>query len=408
MSAVVRPLPIGLPAPAALVKVVAGLRGETDRLAEELTEVLLENEPLYQEGEARVPREDLYESVRGDIDLALAFLAGDHPLGFDPEAQREIGERRAEQGLPLESLLRSYRLGARGLWMAIVERAELMADVDSTELLRGATVVWDLTDQMCSAVAHAYRDAAASIARRNEMRRDALFDALLDGRGGDVTVAREAAMSLFLPAQGPYIVVVCEQPLTAPTAPELVLRHAGLSSAWRLRGDRQIGVVALGRRAITDLIAALTPHVSGRTGLSPAGQYLSSVAELAAFAELALRTLKPGASGLERFEDRMFESLLVSAPDVAERIAKRTLAGILELEDEPSRNLLLDTLDAYFANGGTVALAAEKLFCHRNTVLNRLRRAEELTGLALNDPLDLAKVVVALRAHRLLDRDNFK
>lgn len=41
---------------------------------------------------------------------------------------------------------------------------------------------------------------------------------------------------------------------------------------------------------------------------------------------------------------------------------------------------------------------ARTLFRHRNTVLNHLRRFEELTALDLSRPRDIATAVLALRA----------
>jgi sugar diacid utilization regulator len=49
-----------------------------------------------------------------------------------------------------------------------------------------------------------------------------------------------------------------------------------------------------------------------------------------------------------------------------------------------------------------LAVAAERLFCHRNTVLNRLRRAEGLMGLDLSRPQDLTTLIVVLESLRLL------
>ncbi|RZM96173.1 helix-turn-helix domain-containing protein, partial [Streptomyces alfalfae] len=45
--------------------------------------------------------------------------------------------------------------------------------------------------------------------------------------------------------------------------------------------------------------------------------------------------------------------------------------------------------------------AAARLYCHRNTVFNRLRRLEQLTSRSLTRPRDLVEVALALEAHRL-------
>ena len=60
---------------------------------------------------------------------------------------------------------------------------------------------------------------------------------------------------------------------------------------------------------------------------------------------------------------------------------------------------LLATLDS-FVDTGSAALTATRLHCHRNTVLNRLRRIRDLTGLDVAAPADLATFVLALDVRR--------
>jgi DNA-binding PucR family transcriptional regulator len=48
--------------------------------------------------------------------------------------------------------------------------------------------------------------------------------------------------------------------------------------------------------------------------------------------------------------------------------------------------VLLDTLAALLAADGSPTRAADELYCHRNTVMHRLRRIETVTGRKLTDP----------------------
>jgi hypothetical protein len=47
-----------------------------------------------------------------------------------------------------------------------------------------------------------------------------------------------------------------------------------------------------------------------------------------------------------------------------------------------------------------VAKAVIDVYCHRNTVLNRLRRIEQLTGRSLSVPKGLVDLALALEAFR--------
>jgi hypothetical protein len=373
------------------------------KVADVITKELLRQEPSYREGGARVPEEDLRDTIRSDVSAVLAHLSGQAELGDELAAQRDIGERRAEQGLPVESLLRAYQLGGQVAWQWIVEAALADPDADLQELLRGAGYLWEVIDRLCTEVGAGYRVAAAALARRKAQRREELFDALLDGRGGDVTLAREAAIALFLPVEGPYVVIVSEDPMQFPSEPELVLRGRGLASTWRRRGEREVGVVASLRRPLTEIAEILMPFARGRVGVSPPTQYLGGVAEMLRLAELAAAAADPASCQVALFDENMVAALIVSAPDVSRRLADRVFGSLLAL-DPPNAEVLLETLRAYIEADGSVAAAAEKLYVHRNTVLNRIRRAEGLTGLDFARPRDVATLIIVLESLRLVSR----
>jgi DNA-binding PucR family transcriptional regulator len=70
------------------------------------------------------------------------------------------------------------------------------------------------------------------------------------------------------------------------------------------------------------------------------------------------------------------------------------LAG-LDSAPRGERDRLVETVLAY-ARSGSVQQTATALFCHRNTVVNRLRRFADLTGRQMTTPADAAVVLVAL------------
>ncbi len=74
--------------------------------------------------------------------------------------------------------------------------------------------------------------------------------------------------------------------------------------------------------------------------------------------------------------------------------ADEVLRALLELP-EPEREVHLRTARTYLRTG-SVAETAKSLFCHRNTVANRLHRIRELTEHDLTVPCDAAAVILAL------------
>ncbi|MFE0427456.1 helix-turn-helix domain-containing protein, partial [Streptomyces sp. NPDC058953] len=75
--------------------------------------------------------------------------------------------------------------------------------------------------------------------------------------------------------------------------------------------------------------------------------------------------------------------------------------GPLRAVEPAERADLLTTLAAWLDRGGSTRRAGELLYCHRNTVLNRLRRLERLTGRSLANPRDVVDLAMALDAEGL-------
>ncbi len=72
--------------------------------------------------------------------------------------------------------------------------------------------------------------------------------------------------------------------------------------------------------------------------------------------------------------------------------------------DQAHKGRLIETLTAYFASGRSLAGTAQRLRTHRNTVLYRLRRVEQLAGIDLSDPQTELELQVALHIAAALSR----
>lgn len=381
------------PSSGVLPELAAGLLDRLDELTDRLVTELTGDDEDYRRSDL-VPRSDLWHSCRDNLEQVIAYLVArpeDPSVAFAPPAA--TGRRRAEQGFPLESLLHAYRVGGRLIWQALLEETERDDRAASRELLAGATQVWDVIDAFSSVVGDAYRERRAELQRHSEEQRLMLIDGLLEGRGRDVGFAREAATILDLPERGPYTVVVLRGSDAARPP------RKRLQARWRLRASTQVGIVPLTTNSLDDVAAVLRDHLAGPAGISPPVDDLADLAQAHQWAETAAAAaaIQPGVALLD---EHLPAALLVSEPLLTRRLRTRVEQG-LEVLDDDDRTRLLDTVDAYLATNLSVRDAAERLFCHRNTVRNRLHRFEELTGHDLDDLGDLVEVALARGAARL-------
>jgi hypothetical protein len=157
-------------------------------------------------------------------------------------------------------------------------------------------------------------------------------------------------------------------------------------------GGRLVLVVGIG---VDDSVADLFgdgPVVRGPVGLGLDGA-VHSAAE--AFAALAVAPAWPGAPRPADADDLLVERVLAGDVTASERLVRTAFAPLARTP------ALLDTLDAYLGNGGSLEPAARTLFVHPNTMRYRLRRIEELTGRDPWDPRDLLALQIAVMTGRL-------
>ncbi|MEU9862525.1 helix-turn-helix domain-containing protein [Streptomyces sp. NPDC047971] len=312
---------------------------------------------------------------------------------------RELGVRRAEQGRPLDEVLHAFRVAGSQVWRGMIGVVERDGLGDVRRLVHVAELVWKSNDRDAVLVADAYRQVVDGAAGRHAERVRLILAALLEKRP-EPEFSRSAAGILDLPLTGRYAVAVVEATppygRVPPAAPELtgirVLRHA-----W---GQRAVLVAHLGDRPLEAFAAGLVGGKGLRIGISLVVPGLEGLARAREMAGLALRTCR-GDGEIARLDSRLPDGLLVSRPDLSDELVRQVLRPLYDLEPA-DRDLLFDSIGVWIECGGSTAQAARRMFCHRNTVLNRLRRVEQVTGLALSRPRDLVRLTLALDAHRLL------
>jgi hypothetical protein len=372
-----------------------------------LVQTIYEQNPGYRAINS-VPEDDLWRSCHDNVARVVQMIAGqDHrPHGATDDyfdAARETGRRRAEQRMPLDDVLRSFRLGGRLVWEALIDEARAQGAVDSEALLDVASKVWEVVDSTSSQVAIAYHLTERQLVRADEQRRARLWEGLLHGRAKDLAYVHEAATVLDVPVNGPYAVVTVDLlPDGDCTAAAFKRRMAAIriDSAWQVRASTLVGLLALSTESVDAVLQLLRDTLDAPAGLSGVVSGLANVDVAYRQAALARRTLPAGQVGVASLTERLPDALLLSAPELAEHLVQTWLVPLMDVP-AAERELLIDTLERWVDAAGSVRRTAELAHCHRNTVINRLHRIHQITGRNLTDAAFHVELALALKAFRL-------
>ena len=372
-----------------------------DGLARAMVEAFVEEVPIYRQ----LPREQLQGEI---LDISRRNLRTffrcikerRHPTDEELAEPRASAARRAEERVPLESVLTAYHIGGRIGWRAMADEAR---EDEREELDEYAEGVITYIQRVTGAVASAYMEEQQHIYGEQRDARRTLTEALLAGPRDDdpawppTSQARRAGVHL---APG-YMVLSLAM---APTDDE---QATGVSGA--VAGRRKVRRVqaALDRMAGEPVLSLLEPdggpvlfpvgEDAAADALRDAGDLVTELAEAAAAAitagaawgkgadgvavaaseardilDLATRLRRP--PGTYRLDDVLLEFAVTHPGDTAMRL-EQVLAPISDRPD------LVETLEQWYASDFDRRAAAAALNVHPNTLDYRLRRVAELTGM---------------------------
>lgn len=380
----------------------ASLLPRADAIADDIALTLLAKEKDWYDAAGPELRADIRTSTREHVRRGIRTMAGlAHGSEKAVHVWRETGRRRARQGVPMEHVLNAYSLGTRVLWEALLEqRSNPGLGIDDRVLLMAGQRIWSALDVQNATLVESYRRESARLQRADLQRQQHLLDGLVEGRGADPGFAAEAREVFGIGQDEPLACVVgqVDGSLDGPLrAPEDRLERAGVVSFWHVRGGAHVGLVPTGRVDLPGLITLLEPSVTGRVGVAPSPEGVSGFATAFRLAARAADTLPRGAQQAVSVTDRLPEVLLSGSPEVTAMLVSRTVGPLLAQPGHQA-DLLLATLDALLAHDGSPTHAAERLFCHRNTVIYRMKQIEALTGRSLADPRDKLLLSLGLMA----------
>ncbi|MFB7115812.1 PucR family transcriptional regulator [Streptomyces sp. NPDC056190] len=383
----------GLPPPSPRIAELAGQC--LDNIDGLIGEWLAMVRPVRTSYADQVPDSQFRDSAWQAFELLLRKVA---QLPVPPHiagVSQKVGEERARQGVPLDSLLEAARLDFRVVWAALVRRAD---PADMAELVGSAYHVWEAVEGHVTGIMTAYQRTVLEMGRREEDERRMWFARLLESEGRNPTVVRDAGLALGFAANGRFLSAAS----SAAAGPSLhraamALRAVGAPVQQQMVGGDAVLTVQIGSRITRQ---SVLDHLGDSPcGVAPPAAGLASVPRATVLAVATAQVLPSDATSPRLLEDSWLDVLAHQAGDFAQDLANDVLGGL----DRPGvtrteADRLLETARTHLSGSGSIADTAEALYCHRNTVQHRFARFRELTGRDLRRPDDAALVAVALRA----------
>lgn len=386
-------------------ELVDQLESRLDALAQAFTAKVREI-PEY--GESQVTVLEIQETARETFRRLINGLRNgkeDSRHGLLDFAS-DLGSKRARAGIPPESLTSAVRLDFSILWAQLLEIATIE---DAALLATRVDQVWSVVDEFATRTHTSYLTERVRMAQEESSIQREFIARLFNQSNPSVETSAQVAAALGIKPDSRFALVAASGESGAKlrsaasqfgsgqhTRQRLYLHESGGNTYvfWALptarsRGpeirSEMPGPEAESQRlppAVVDIPCGYVPEIHGLRGLPPAART----------AEVLAALLRPR------------DSAPLSADSAWPRLAQRNLqdTGLdlaAELEEALAecrggeKERLLETVRSYLATGN-VTVTSEQLFCHRNTILNRLNRFEELTGIDVSVPSKAAKLVV--------------
>jgi DNA-binding PucR family transcriptional regulator len=345
------------------------------------------DEPLRSEP---VLAAEVAASTRANVLHWAAGIARDPggrvPANLTPEVlgiAREAFRRGIEQ-----TLYTTYHAGqnvVQAYWMRTAFSLSPDPAVLRQALAAASESVAGFVDDMVTALSEQLRRERAELARSSHARRFEVVSLILDS--APITAGR-ASTQLGYDLRRRHTAAVLWTDPRLPDQAALAQAAEALGTATRAR--QVLAVVAsssslwawLAAAADTDasaLTAATAAHPAVRVAIGPAGTGADGFrrSHFDAVATQRLMSRRPDLR-VARFADVQLVTLALADEQRAREFVVRTLGTLADADPE-----LRDTLCVYIGEQFSAARAARALYTHRNTVLNRLHRAERLLPLQL-------------------------
>jgi len=329
--------------------------------------------------------------------LMLMVSHPGEPAPADPPPESvDIARSVMRRGAETEMVVLTYRAGQNAFWESWLDAAaELVADRDElVEVLRRSSVlIFNYIDGVLARVLARAEEEREELLRGGLARRAETVRMILD----DVPIAEQRAaerLGYGLSQTHTCVVLWSEEVVeqgALDRAAHTLARAVGaggplvlpatVAAVWAWIGTAGEPDLAKVRAAMTDvdpaIRAAVGPSCSGLAGFRRSHHGAVATHGLVAGA---------GAGAGERlttYLDVEVTALVAQDPRRMTDFVRTTLGPLAGPDAAAAR--LRETLHVYLREGENAPRAAQRLYAHRNTVLQRIARAEELLGHPIAD-----------------------
>jgi hypothetical protein len=362
---------------------------EIDVIADQILLRLQDELPSYASLEAEALRPGVLTILR----LSLrAFREHRSANADDLEEAGRVGENRASVGVPVDEMLRAFRIGAQEFWAH--QRAQgLREGLDQAVLLEIAQAAWEWTDQAMAQAAKTHRKVELEMASHDLEQRANLLRSILFGSVGAAELQLQATAYGLVPDRAYHPFRARARAASSLHDLERAIVSSGKVEARAIL----VGVVdgdlagVLPRRPAIESggVVGIGPP-SKLVELEPAFQLASSALEVAAAF---------GMEGVFDLDDLALHAAIFHEHRIGDRLVERYAAPLDRLG--AFGRTIEGTLESFFRHGMRIEPTARSLYVHPNTLRHRLRRFEEITGADLGRSQDLFRVWWALERRRL-------
>jgi DNA-binding PucR family transcriptional regulator len=332
-----------------------------------------------------------------------------------PHEAMDFLRGNVRRGLPLAVVLRSYRLGHAWLWEVWTEALQKRVE-DSGELAAGqdesSTFMFAYVDRISGALVEEFGTERERMLRSADQLRAETVRMIL----GDGPIDTEAASRRLGYELGRHHVAM--RVSSGASEVEGLTRAVGEAAATLTSGEPL--VIASGAARYDVWCGAFDPPATkplesyeppprvlvafGKSGRGVAGFRSSHVEAIQAARVGALvGDAKLSVTSYARIE---LVSLLASDLPRARAFVATQLGPLAVTGGTAER--LRETVLAFLISGGSPTRVAERLFVHKNTVVERIKRAEEMLGRGVNESpveLEAALTLVSSLGHAVLENN---